>query len=376
MRRSRRLLAAGLLRILRVRFRFCLFVRFLRLLLRLLRRIARLCVLVLLLAAGEGFLLIRLPFRGLDTGVDVDMLRHLNLAAGERAAAVIAALVMLVENGLQLVADQDPFRLIAVCRVAVALGLRLGAGEYPVPLIAVVAVLVILAAGQIAPDQGVAVLAVLVAGAFRLAAGQDFLLPPAAGVVPVLLNLLQGADEIAVQVIAAFVMLVHNKIRKAADQVPLIVVAAPVMLVKPVLPQSLQGAQHGGLGGDGLHGIAGVRMGVGFQPADGVLFHGNGGQNQGVGGAEHNHRRHGADHLHPAFSAPLSGQKLRRPGQKPMFHVSHLLFLWWNLSRIILSPPAGSGARCGRRSFPRSDPPQCSPRPCSESPPTRCGGPP
>ena len=92
---------------------------------------------------------------------------------------------MLVENGLQLVADQDPFRLIAVCRVAVALGLRLGAGEYPVPLIAVVAVLVILAAGQIAPDQGVAVLAVLVAGAFRLAAGQDFLLPPAAGVVPV-----------------------------------------------------------------------------------------------------------------------------------------------------------------------------------------------
>ena len=137
-----------------------------------------------------------------------------------------------------------------------------------------------------------------------------------------------------------------------------------------------QGAHQLPLDDGGSRGVAGLVVLVLLQPADGVLLHGNGGQNQGVGGAEHNHRRHGADHLHPAFSALLSGQKLRRPGQKPMFHVSHLLFLWWNLSRIILSPPAGSGARCGRRSFPRSDPPQCSPRPCSGSPPTRCGGPP
>ena len=40
--------------------------------------------------------------------------------------------------------------------------------------------------------------AVLVPGALRLAAGQDLFLPVAAGVVLVLLNLLQGADEIAV----------------------------------------------------------------------------------------------------------------------------------------------------------------------------------
>ncbi len=256
---------------------------------------------MLLQRAGQ-----HLSFRLLEAFLPMDMGKNLLFAADQSARLVIAALCVGMEGCFPPSAGQHPLLLGG------------GAGQYPLPGPAILGV------GMAGGFRKVASLPALLIAAFLMGVLRGFL--PAADqlchrwaadlVMGVGRCLLLGADQLPAHVLPAGILVVGvilqgiaavgmdmlPNFRQGAHQLPGSIKAIAVMGMEYKVPaaadQSTVAVEAAGAmavqghpTGEGIHsfsGIAAFLMGVLCQGA--FLFHGDGRQNQGIGGTKNHHR--------------------------------------------------------------------------------------